>query len=218
MITVQQGKRYRFRVIGLSCDPSFNFSIEGHNFTVIEADAVDTEPVPANAVTVYAAQRYSVVVNANQPVSNYWIRAVPSDGYAQNTTGGVSSAILRYVGAPIAEPIDRPLGPGTILNEANLHALTDPQAPGGPGLGQADLVLPLALDFNDATNFTVNGVSYHSPPVPVLLQILTGANATNLLPIGSVYTLPKNKVIEIVLQGMPSLIAGPVRNLFSLRL
>lgn len=40
------------------------------------------------------------------------------------------------------------------------------------------------------------------PSVPVLLQILSGAKAAqDLLPSGSVYTLPPNKVIEISIPG-----------------
>jgi iron transport multicopper oxidase len=63
--------------------------------------------------------------------------------------------------------------------------------------------LPLQLAFDFATGrFLVNGVSFQNPPLPVLLQILSGAQtAQSLLPAGSVYTLPKNKVIEITLIG-----------------
>lgn len=50
---------------------SFTFSIDGHNMTVIEADGVETEPVVVDQLTIYAAQRYSVIVNADQAVDNY---------------------------------------------------------------------------------------------------------------------------------------------------
>ena len=59
----------------MSCSPNFKFSIDGHNLTVIEADTIPTKPVVVNMVQIYAAQRYSLVVFANQPVSNYWIRS-----------------------------------------------------------------------------------------------------------------------------------------------
>ena len=39
--------------------------------TVIEADGVETEPVDIDQLTIYAAQRYSVILNANQTVGNY---------------------------------------------------------------------------------------------------------------------------------------------------
>jgi iron transport multicopper oxidase len=50
--------------------------------------------------------------------------------------------------------------------------------------------------------FLVNGAPFIPPTVPVLLQILSGARtAQELLPPGSVYTLPPNKVIEISMPG-----------------
>jgi hypothetical protein len=39
------------------------------------------------------------------------------------------------------------------------------------------------------------------PNMPVLLQILSGVPAQDLLPSGSVYTLPPNKVIEVSIPG-----------------
>lgn len=52
--------------------------------------------------------------------------------------------------------------------------------------------------------------SYVNPTAPVLLQILSGAmDATSLLPAGSVYVLPPNKVIEVSIPGLA--IGGPVR-------
>jgi iron transport multicopper oxidase len=53
-----------------------------------------------------------------------------------------------------------------------------------------------------APNFTINNVSFASPSVPVLLQILSGTQrAQDLLPPGSVYGLPINQTIEINLIG-----------------
>ena len=43
----------------------------------------------------------------------------------------------------------------------------------------------------------VNDVTYESPSVPVLLQILNGVSAADLLPNGAVYTLPGNSTVEI---------------------
>ena len=50
--------------------------------------------------------------------------------------------------------------------------------------------------------FTVNGESFVPPTVPVLLQILSGAqNASDLLPEGMVYSLPANSSIELSFNG-----------------
>ena len=48
----------------------------------------------------------------------------------------------------------------------------------------------------------INGAQFNPPSVPVLLQILSGQfDAHQLLPNGSVYGLPPNKVIEITIPG-----------------
>ena len=55
--------RYRFRLVSLSCDPSYTFSIDNHTMTVIEADAVNTLPLEVDSIQIYASQRYSFVVS-----------------------------------------------------------------------------------------------------------------------------------------------------------
>lgn len=48
----------------------------------------------------------------------------------------------------------------------------------------------------------MNGVSWVPPDVPVLLQILHGTtNPADLLPKGSVYSLPGNSVVELSMPG-----------------
>ena len=103
VISVSPGKRYRFRLVSLSCDPNYVFSIDGHSMTVIEADSVNTEPLVVDSIQIFSGQRYSFVLEADQPVSNYWIRANPNTGTI-GFLNGVNSAILRYEGAPPVEP------------------------------------------------------------------------------------------------------------------
>jgi iron transport multicopper oxidase len=125
-VNVIQGKRYRFRLVSISCDPSYTFSIDGHRLTIIEADGENTKPLTVDSIHIFTGketaiaskmrltslpaslgQRYSVVVTANQTVDNYWIRALPLNSQGQlpqGFPGGVNSAILRYKGARTAEP------------------------------------------------------------------------------------------------------------------
>ena len=50
----------------------------------------------------------------------------------------------------------------------------------------------------NGSNFFMNDESFVSPTVPVLLQIMSGASsASDLLPSGSVYSLPSNSSIEL---------------------
>ena len=212
VINVQQGLRYRFRVVATSCKPSFNFTIDGHRMTIIEVDGTEVHPVDVDSIPILVGQRYSVVVTADQPVGNYWIRSLSNQ---PNVTfdGGQNMAILRYQGAPDEDPTSD-AGPYELsFDEGNLHPLVNPGAPGIPEIGKADVNLVLAPGFT--SEFTLGNVTYVSPPVPVLLQILSGARqASELLPNGSIYVLPPNKVIEISFPNPSLAPGGPVSAIY----
>jgi len=153
---------------------------------------------------IFAAQRYSVVLEANQPVDNYWIRALPSTANA-TYDGGLNTAILRYVGASEVDPTTVNTTAENPLVETNLHTLNSSGAAGTPGYGNADINLSFNASFNGSL-FAVNDVSFVNPTVPVLLQILSGAqDASELLPNGSVYILEANKVVELTV----SIVSAP---------
>ncbi|KAF9477937.1 laccase [Pholiota conissans] len=201
VITVLPNKRYRFRLVSISCDPNFTFSIDGHSFTIIEVDGVNTQPLVVDSIQIFAGQRYSFVLNTNQTVDNYWIRALPNVG-TQGFDGGVNSAILRYYGADDVDPTTTSTASNLLL-ETSLHPLTNAAAPGvaSPGAADVNLNMNIQFSFTDL-DFTVNGATFIPPTVPVLLQIMSGAmTATDLLPSGSVYVLPPNKIIEISMPG-----------------
>ena len=112
--------------------------------TVIEADGVETEPVDIDQLTIYAAQRYSVILNANQTVGNYCkqeslfialnrielyiqlclgIRVTPSAG-TTGFTDGINSAILRYEGADDVDPTTNQTTSVAPLDESTLVVST----------------------------------------------------------------------------------------------
>jgi iron transport multicopper oxidase len=170
--------------------------------TIIEVDGINVQPLTVDSIQIFAGQRYSFVLTTNQPVANYWIRANPNLG-TRGFAGGLNSAILRYSGAPDADPTSTQTPNSNPLVEANLHPLSNAAAPGTPTLGAADVTLNLNIVFDfQALKFRVNGAIFNEPSVPVLLQILSGAStAQDLLPAGSVYVLPRNKVIEVSMPG-----------------
>ncbi len=48
-------------------------SIEGHKMTMTAADGADTIPYPGiDTVQLHSAERYDVIIEANQAVGNYW--------------------------------------------------------------------------------------------------------------------------------------------------
>ena len=195
---VEKGKKYRIRLINMACKPHIIFSIDNHNFTVIEADGQAVVPLSVDTIPIYVGQRYSFILEANQPVDNYWIRALPGS-YVSNFTNGLNSAILRYAGAPEEEPMNRTWPLVNVLNEINLHAVNNPAVPGLPYPGGADVSINLVGTMDNVTlKFFTNGFTYTPPDTPTLLQILSGARGVAALASqGTVYTLPPNKVIEV---------------------
>ncbi|KAG2141821.1 laccase [Suillus clintonianus] len=200
VLNVTAGKRYRIRLMNMACRPNYLFTIDNHVFTVIEADSEYTTPLIVDSIQIFCGQRYSFILDANQPVDNYWIHALPN--YDTTFAGGQNSAILRYEGAPDLDPEFRNWTSIDPLVEENLHPLIDPAAPGAPESGGADVSLNLVSVWDDNLRFLINGYSYTSPSTPILLQILNGSlDASELQPNGSVYTLPANKTIELSIPG-----------------
>jgi iron transport multicopper oxidase len=173
----------------MACKSNYIFSIDDHYLTVIEVDGEYVQPMVVNSIQIYAGQQYSFVLEANQPPDNYWLHANPD-------AGGNATAILRYTGSPSINPKNRTTPNSISLNETSLHPLTPPWT---ELQRDADIKLDLVIRFNQSRFlFYVNGVQYIPPTVPVLLQILNGAmTAADLLPNGTIYTLPKNKVVDI---------------------
>ncbi|KAG1899689.1 laccase [Suillus fuscotomentosus] len=191
IINVQPYKRYRFRLLNMACKPNYVFSIDDHKLIIIEADGQYVEPLIVDSIQIYAAQRYSFILETNRPVDNYWVHAVPNLGIS-------SMAILRYAGSPDADPEIRLTPKPVALQETDLHPLYLPL----PMLLQEDgatIKLNIVLAQNETNfNFLVNGVQYTSPTIPVLLQLLNGDVSTSeMAPNGSIYFLPRNRVIEI---------------------
>ncbi|KAG2132889.1 multicopper redoxase [Suillus bovinus] len=196
VVHVTPGKRYRIRLMNIACRPNFVFTIDNHVFTVIEADSEYTTPLEVDSIQIYAGQRYSFILTADQPIDTYWIHAVPN--YDSTVAGGLHSAILKYDGAPVVDPVHRNWTRNNPLLEQNLHALVDPAAPGVAEPGGADMSINIETVWDGHMRFLINGYTYTSPPTPVLLQILNGnLDASQLKPYGSVYTLPANKTIEL---------------------
>ncbi|KAG2012198.1 laccase 2 [Coprinopsis cinerea AmutBmut pab1-1] len=202
VIHVERNRRYRFRLISMSCDPNYIFSIDGHPLTVIEVDGVNVQPHTVDSIQIFAAQRVSFVLNANRPIDNYWIRADPNFG---NTgfAGGINSAVLRYHGAEPADPVTERLPFSSPFREFDLRPLFPEPVPGRPEVGGADININLEIGFDSqSTRFSVNNATMIQPTVPVLLQILSGARTPQeLMPPGSIYTLPRNRVVELSIPG-----------------
>ena len=94
------GKKHLLRLINASVDNSLTVSLVGHNFTVIATDLVPITPVVRNKLFLGVGQRYDVIVEANQPVGNYWFNAtLEVSNNCGRTRNPFPAAIFQYDGA-----------------------------------------------------------------------------------------------------------------------
>lgn len=190
------GRRYRIRLINTSGIANFNVSIDNHKMLVIEADGVSVQPVEVDRLEIATAQRYSVIVVANQTASNYWIRATMSNGLFDlkpelNKNVG---AILRYQGAPIANPtanLSTEIPTGVFLNDNMLVPVNAQDAPTVvTSITTFSFAFMTTYDGDNRAFVSLNGsdwVSYMFPHVPTLYRLISGQPALpTTLPINTV--------------------------------
>jgi iron transport multicopper oxidase len=48
---------YRFRLVSISCDPNYFFSIDSHNMTIIEADGNNVQPLVVDSIQIFAGKQ-----------------------------------------------------------------------------------------------------------------------------------------------------------------
>ena len=79
------GKTYRLRVINVSGQIPFRFYIEGHGMTIISISGGDVAPIYIppkkpdqpffqNGIELQPAERYDILIKADQPKGVYFIR------------------------------------------------------------------------------------------------------------------------------------------------
>jgi len=208
-LNVTQGQRYRFRIVNTSGIAHYRFAIQGHSLTVIEVDGVNHEALIGDYVDIYPGQRYSVVVNANQTVDNYWVTAPATVRTSSNNTNfdpDTVYAVLHYEGADDADPTsDPPTASGTALLEYNMVPLDNV---GITGTGDADQVFNVSFGVSigaSGLSLEINDVSYVPPTLPTLLKILSGATETSDFNTTENTNIinTKGSVIEINITGFP---------------
>lgn len=101
---VTSGTSYRLRIVNTALDTHFKFTIDNHKLKVMAMDFVPIRPYETEYLDIAAGQRYDVVVTANQPEGNYWIRAIPQEICSLHTNGDNIRGILRYDNYSTADP------------------------------------------------------------------------------------------------------------------
>ena len=95
-LVFEAGKKYRLRVINIATEAWFQFSIDGHNLTVIQTDFVPIVPYETDSVLVNMGQRYDVIVEANAAPGDYWLRGGFVSACIPNGAPGNITGIVRY--------------------------------------------------------------------------------------------------------------------------
>ncbi|EAQ91617.1 hypothetical protein CHGG_03552 [Chaetomium globosum CBS 148.51] len=99
-ITLTPGKKHLLRLTNPSVDNSFTVSLVGHTFKVITTDLVPITPVTRSTLFLGVGQRYDVIIEANQPVGNYWFNAtLESNNNCGHSRNPFPAAIFHYAGA-----------------------------------------------------------------------------------------------------------------------
>ncbi|RHZ77763.1 hypothetical protein Glove_173g15 [Diversispora epigaea] len=174
---VQTGKKYRFRIINTSAYAFFFFSIDNHSLKIVEVEGTpvkDVDDATVNVLPIHAAQRYSVILTADQPIANYFIRCVipdpcvprPNNTINFNSSLTNATGILHYDGADsnlptsTAFPIDLP--PCEDLNATAIRPYEDSPP---PTVLTDDIFLNLTI-LPDAQNISVFRIN-NSTFVPI---------------------------------------------------
>ncbi|XP_041471333.1 laccase-1-like [Lytechinus variegatus] len=123
---VEEGKRYRFRLISTaSSSEAFTVSVENHTLTIIASDGAYVQPQEVDALVIYEGERYDVVLNASQRNGfNYWMKFQELYGGPVVNHG---LAIIRYSGARKENPSSSPspTPEGIIYQKFNSPASAD---------------------------------------------------------------------------------------------
>jgi FtsP/CotA-like multicopper oxidase with cupredoxin domain len=118
VFAIEPRQRVRFRMANIGTTYEMRVCLDGHRMTVIAVDGIPTMPSTVDSVTLDVGERCDVIVEMNQAVGNYWLRASTLDPRGQD---GVR-AIVRYAGAQNLEPADTPASWGAELDYNALRA------------------------------------------------------------------------------------------------
>lgn len=71
---IEEGKTYRFRLIGAQSLYAYKVEVVGHKLMVIATDGHFTEPFEVDYIIIHTGERYDFLLSATQAPSNYMIR------------------------------------------------------------------------------------------------------------------------------------------------
>ncbi|KPI35380.1 Laccase, partial [Cyphellophora attinorum] len=106
---VQKGKKHLFRIINGAAQEAYSVHFDNHQFEVIAADFVPIKPYVTTWLNIAPGQRYDIVLKADQPSANYFLRAVTQTGcpsVPRNTGLSLANGIIQYADAQLTLPLN----------------------------------------------------------------------------------------------------------------
>ncbi|KAF2874488.1 multicopper oxidase-domain-containing protein [Massariosphaeria phaeospora] len=100
----EPGKTYLFRIVNAAIQSTYKFFIDGHTMEVINMDFTNIKPYKTKILNINDGQRYMVIVRADQPVRDYWMRADNQNACAGTRQSDDIKGIVRYAGSPGVMP------------------------------------------------------------------------------------------------------------------
>jgi FtsP/CotA-like multicopper oxidase with cupredoxin domain len=95
-VTLTPNKKHLLRVINSAIQSTYKFYLDGHSFTVIASDFVPITPYTTTVLNINIGQRYDIIVEANQPADNYFLRADNQQACSGTVQAKDIRAIVRY--------------------------------------------------------------------------------------------------------------------------
>lgn len=176
---LELGKTYLFRIINGAMQSSYKFYIDGHQLEVINMDFTSIVPYKTDTLSINIGQRYMVLVTADQPAGNYWMRADNQNACDETTQADDIKAILRYSGGDsdalptstkydyFGECVDEPLS--SLVPMAKIN----------PTSSDVEFIEDVTLDKADALyKWYLSGTTFMSHyEDPTLVRILANGSA-----------------------------------------
>ncbi|KAI9141763.1 Cupredoxin [Paraphysoderma sedebokerense] len=212
IIDVTSNKTYRLRFISTSSLAYSRLHIPGHKWRIIEADGYYTQPLETDVLEINSGQRYSVLLETNQPAKDYPMN-VEFLWRKSNLTG---QAVIRYTDSKLPQnstleafsPYPSEPKPYWILDQLVAHESTYLSPP-----TRTIVIEGKQEKMSDGKmKWTVNGKSWQfehsnkSDTVPLLQKVLSsGDYKTHISNDSNIIEVKYGEIVDIIFQNTVSL-------------
>ncbi|CAJ0640737.1 2066_t:CDS:2 [Entrophospora sp. SA101] len=216
----EQGKTYRLRIINFSAESPFTFSIDGHLLKIIEVEGTYVEPNYVSHLYLNVAQRYSVIVKADQRVDTYWMRAnraaeclVTPNNQTINFDSPINNnvtALIQYDNAPLKTPVSEMLpydndflqceDPSWEKLRPSKEIEKDLPSFTGPATSLFNFQFKFGVNLQNVSLVYVNNVSFIPHlNLPTVQKLFDGINPRELAKSENKYLIASNGTVDVII-------------------